>query len=299
MHLILKKMNRYSSRLGRISRSFMKSSCDLSSPQISMSTMPRNLLISCLFYRYFFRYSFWQVVEISSWLSFLTAKILENETHWRQLYIGYTENSWICERLSEKLSTTFSSSLFTKPRNTMESQSCLKFLAGLILLVQLFPFDLSSIINGFALPLKEEHRVFLTKVLLPLHKVKSLALYHPQLAYCVVQFIEKDPSLTEDVIKGLLRFWPKMSSPKEVMFLNEMEEILDVVEPHEFVKVQVHLFQQMARCIASPHFQVAETALYFWNNEYIVQLMSDNVSVILPIIFPALYRNSSKPHWNR
>ncbi len=36
-------------------------------------------------------------------------------------------------------------------------------------------------------------------MLLPLHKVKSLSVYHPQLAYCVVQFLEKDPSLTEQV----------------------------------------------------------------------------------------------------
>jgi serine/threonine-protein phosphatase 2A regulatory subunit B' len=56
-----------------------------------------------------------------------------------------------------------------------------------------------SIINGFALPLKEEHKTFLTKVLIPLHKAKSLALYHPQLGYCVVQFLEKDQSLTAEV----------------------------------------------------------------------------------------------------
>ncbi|KAJ2993065.1 hypothetical protein HDV02_002656 [Globomyces sp. JEL0801] len=96
---------------------------------------------------------------------------------------------------------------------------------------------LGSIINGFALPLKEEHKVFLIRVLLPLHKAKSLTLYHPQLAYCVVQFLEKDPTLTEEVIMGLLRFWPKVNSPKEVMFLNELEEILDIMEPTEFVKV--------------------------------------------------------------
>ncbi|KAL2919538.1 serine/threonine-protein phosphatase 2A 56 kDa regulatory subunit delta isoform [Polyrhizophydium stewartii] len=157
---------------------------------------------------------------------------------------------------------------------------------------------LGSIINGFALPLKEEHKVFLTRVLLPLHKAKSLTLYHPQLAYCVVQFLEKDPTLTEEVVIGLLRFWPKVNSPKEVMFLNECEEILDVMEPLEFVKIQVPLFQQIARCVASPHFQVAERALYYWNNDYIINLISDNVNVILPIMFSALYRNS-KTHWNR
>ncbi|XP_057366879.1 serine/threonine-protein phosphatase 2A 56 kDa regulatory subunit gamma isoform-like [Daphnia carinata] len=157
---------------------------------------------------------------------------------------------------------------------------------------------LGSIINGFALPLKEEHKVFLLKVLMPLHKVKSLSVYHPQLAYCVVQFLEKDPSLTEPVVLSLLKFWPKVHSPKEVMFLNELEEILDVMEPAEFSKVMVPLFRQLSRCVSSPHFQVAERALYYWNNEYIMSLISDNASVILPIMFPALYKNS-KSHWNK
>ncbi|KAF8921381.1 phosphatase 2A regulatory B subunit-domain-containing protein [Mucidula mucida] len=157
---------------------------------------------------------------------------------------------------------------------------------------------LGSIINGFALPLKEEHKIFLTRVLLPLHKVKSLTLYHPQLAYCVVQFLEKDPALAEEVMMGLLKFWPKVNSPKEVMFLNEVEEVLDVTDPVEFQKIQVSLFHQLARCINSQHFQVAERALLYWNNEYVVNLMSDNLSVVLPIVFPALYTNS-KSHWNR
>ena len=75
---------------------------------------------------------------------------------------------------------------------------------------------LGSIINGFALPLKAEHKQFLCKVLIPLHKVRCLSLYHAQLAYCVVQFLEKDATLTEQVIKGLLKFWPKTCSQKEV-----------------------------------------------------------------------------------
>uniref|UniRef100_A0A7N8XBI1 Serine/threonine protein phosphatase 2A regulatory subunit n=1 Tax=Mastacembelus armatus TaxID=205130 RepID=A0A7N8XBI1_9TELE len=154
------------------------------------------------------------------------------------------------------------------------------------------------IINGFALPLKEEHKIFLLKVLLPLHKVKCLSVYHPQLAYCVVQFLEKDSTLTEPTVMALLKYWPKTHSPKEVMFLNELEEILDVIEPSEFVKVMEPLFRQLAKCVSSPHFQVAERALYYWNNEYIMSLISDNAAKILPIMFPALYRNS-KTHWNK
>ena len=97
---------------------------------------------------------------------------------------------------------------------------------------------------------------------------------------------------------SLLKFWPKVHSPKEVMFLNELEEILDVIEPAEFQKVMSPLFRQLAKCVSSPHFQVAERALYYWNNEYIMSLITDNATTILPIMFPALYRNS-KTHWNK
>ena len=118
---------------------------------------------------------------------------------------------------------------------------------------------LGSIINGFALPLKEEHKLFLTRVLIPLHKVKSLSMYHPQLAYCIVQFLEKDAALTEDVVLGLLRYWPKVNSTKEVMFLNEVEDIFEVMDPAEFAKVQEPLFNQLAKSVASPHFQVCSS----------------------------------------
>ncbi|XP_078090367.1 protein phosphatase 2, regulatory subunit B', epsilon isoform X2 [Mustelus asterias] len=116
---------------------------------------------------------------------------------------------------------------------------------------------LGSIINGFALPLKAEHKQFLIKVLLPLHSVRTLSLFHAQLAYCIVQFLEKDPTLTESIVRGLLKFWPKTCSQKEV----------------------------------------AERALYYWNNEYIMSLIEENSAVILPIMFPSLYR-ISKEHWN-
>ena len=92
-------------------------------------------------------------------------------------------------------------------------------------------------------------------------QVRCLSLYHAQLAYCVVQFLEKDATLTEQVIKGLLKFWPKTCSQKEVMFLGEIEEILDVIEPAQFVKIQEPLFKQIAKCVSSPHFQVRRTEL--------------------------------------
>ncbi|GLD47751.1 serine/threonine-protein phosphatase 2A 56 kDa regulatory subunit beta isoform, partial [Lates japonicus] len=137
-----------------------------------------------------------------------------------------------------------------------------------------------SIINGFALPLKAEHKQFLVRVLIPLHTAKSLSIFHAQ------------------IIRGLLKYWPKTCTQKEVMFLGEIEEILDVIEPSQFIRVQEPLFKQIAACISSPHFQVAERALYFWNNEYILSLIEENCQVILPLVFATLYR-VSKEHWNQ
>lgn len=62
------------------------------------------------------------------------------------------------------------------------------------------------------------------------------------------------------VVLGLLRYWPKVNSTKEVMFLNEVEDIFEVMDPGEFAKVQDPLFHQLAKSVASPHFQVDQPA---------------------------------------
>jgi len=115
---------------------------------------------------------------------------------------------------------------------------------------------LGSIINGFALPLKEEHKIFLMRALVPLHKPKCLSMYHQQLSYCVTQFVEKDFKLADIVIRGLLKYWPVTNSSKEVMFLSELEEILESTQAAEFQKCMVPLFRQIGRCLNSSHFQV-------------------------------------------
>ncbi|MBA0675571.1 hypothetical protein Goari_017108 [Gossypium aridum] len=156
---------------------------------------------------------------------------------------------------------------------------------------------LGSIINGFALPLKEEHKLFLVRVLIPLHKPKCIPAYHQQLSYCITQFVEKDCKLADTVIRGLLKYWPVTNSSKEVMFLGELEEVLEATQPVEFQRCMVPLFRQIGRCLSSSHFQVAERALFLWNNHHIETLIKQNRNVILPIIFPSLERNA-RSHWN-
>ncbi|CAL0320822.1 unnamed protein product [Lupinus luteus] len=157
---------------------------------------------------------------------------------------------------------------------------------------------LGSIINGFALPMKEEHKLFLIRSLVPLHKPKSISLYHLQLSYCVIQFVEKDNRLADPVIRGLLKYWPVTNCQKEVLFLGELEEVLEVTQAAEFQRCMVSLFRQIGCCLNSPHFQVAERALYLWNNEHIISIVAQNRNVIFPVILEALEKNM-KSHWNQ
>nr|GEU96259.1 serine/threonine protein phosphatase 2A 59 kDa regulatory subunit B' gamma isoform-like [Tanacetum cinerariifolium] len=57
-------------------------------------------------------------------------------------------------------------------------------------------------------------------------------------------------------------------------------------------------WRYIGRCLKSSHFQVAERALFLWNNDHIRNLIIQNRSVILPLIFPALEKNT-RGHWNQ
>ncbi|CAL9114555.1 unnamed protein product [Musa acuminata var. zebrina] len=221
-----------------------------------------------------------------------------------------------------------------------------------------------SVISGFALPLKEEHRLFFQRVLIPLHKPKTLGVYLQQLTYCVTQFIEKEPKMACSIIKGLVRYWPVTNSQKEVMFLSELEEVLEATDTAELQNCMVPLFQRIGFSINSSHFQVmktyllftlegttkntlhmiyiyiyiyiythtyihthtyiyiyiscvsffilssinildvlndfqvAERALFLLNNDHVISLVSQNRQAIMPLVLPALERNT-RSHWNQ
>ena len=52
------------------------------------------------------------------------------------------------------------------------------------------------------------------------------------------------------------------------MFLGEIEEILDVIDPAQFKKVMVPLFKNIARCVSSPHFQVSLQEFFVLENRW-------------------------------
>lgn len=88
---------------------------------------------------------------------------------------------------------------------------------------------LSSIISGFTNPLKDEHKHFAKNVLIPLHKVRGLQNFNTQLLTCMKNFLEKDKTLGIDLMTGLLKYWPITCPAKEVVYINELEEIIEYI----------------------------------------------------------------------
>mmetsp|Transcript_85656 Transcript_85656/g.171461 ORF Transcript_85656/g.171461 Transcript_85656/m.171461 type:complete len:457 (+) Transcript_85656:88-1458(+) len=159
---------------------------------------------------------------------------------------------------------------------------------------------LGSIINGFAIPLKKEHLQFLQRALIPLHMPKCVGLYHQQLSYCIVQYIEKDANTAIAILRGLFKYWPWSSASKQVLFMNELEEILELLGEEQLEDLKGELFLLLANCVASQHFQVVERTLFLWNNETLCSqgcLSRRYTPELLPLIYGDLYEKS-EGHWN-
>ena len=141
---------------------------------------------------------------------------------------------------------------------------------------------------------------FLERALIPLHKTRGVALYHPQLSYCISQYVEKDPDTIVPIVRGLIRFWPWSSAFKQVLFLNEVEEILELCRPEQLSLVQDDFAYLLSACLSSPHFQVTERALYYWNSENLCSnvLSQAKAASLLPLVFAPLSR-SAQGHWNQ
>ncbi|KAK1444148.1 protein phosphatase 2A [Babesia gibsoni] len=157
---------------------------------------------------------------------------------------------------------------------------------------------LGSIINGFAVPLKEEHKIYLEKSLTPLHKPKTVRSYHAALSYCMIQYINKDCSLAGVILRSILKFWPTTSAQTEILFLNELEEVLSLTESAELDGLVKSVARRLSQCVASSHFQVAERALYIWNNNRVVRQLNVNKDVVYRYIVPAVKANIDG-HWNQ
>ena len=157
---------------------------------------------------------------------------------------------------------------------------------------------LASIISGFAVPLRDEHVIFFKNVIIPLHKVQTSHLFHEQLLRCSMLFLSKDHSLAIPLVEGLLRYWPFGNSPKETLFLAELNDVIEVCELSKLEPLVQKLFKRLIRCISGPQLQVSDRAMQFFENDYFLGILRTFKQTTFPMIVPVIVELADT-HWHK
>lgn len=161
---------------------------------------------------------------------------------------------------------------------------------------------LGSITSGLAVPLKIEHVEFFKKVLIPMHKIKELTSFNTQLQVCVKNHIEKQSLLGIDLIKGMLKFWPLTCPAKEVIYINEIEEVIELMGgqiENKFGEFGPTLLKRLLLTSQGMHYQAAEKALLFLNSDALQKLVKANMQKCYPTVVKGLIVSQQTPHWNQ
>merc|ERR1719376_1291664 len=156
---------------------------------------------------------------------------------------------------------------------------------------------LGAIIKGLAVPLKVEHMQWLHKILLPLYSAPGYLAFSAQLSYCTIQLISKDSTLAVPMVRGLIKTWPRTDSAREVLVIQQLEELLNVMQKEQFMTVKTEYFHRIGQCVASQHFLVAERALQVWGNNIFREHIRADIAVSMPILLPYVF-SCRQSHWN-
>lgn len=157
---------------------------------------------------------------------------------------------------------------------------------------------LSSMISGFAVPLREEHVNFFKSTIVPLHKVHYSSSFHEQLLRCSMLYLNKDSSLAMLLVEGILRYWPFGNSPKETLFLSELNEVLEYCDTEKIEKLVPSIFQRVVKCMSGPHLQISDKVMLFFENEYFLTLIKTYKSITFPLLVPVV-AELSETHWHK
>ena len=158
---------------------------------------------------------------------------------------------------------------------------------------------LSAIIAGFAVPLREEHIRFFHSIIIPLHKVQTCHKFHNELLRCSMMFLSKEPNLAFPLIKGLLQYWPFANYTKEMLFIGELLDVLKVCcDMSKLEPLTPKIFKQIAKCIASPHLQVADRTMCFFEHEFFLNIIKNFKNIAFPIFVPVVSYLAVN-HWHK
>ena len=104
------------------------------------------------------------------------------------------------------------------------------------------------------------------------------------------------------LLQGLLKIWPITNPAKEVIFLNEIEELLEQHQTFLFSKFNEFgpkFLKRVAKTSQSMHYQAAERSLLLLNSEIILKLVKQNKQSAYTLVVKSLINGSQQSHWNQ
>jgi serine/threonine-protein phosphatase 2A regulatory subunit B' len=157
---------------------------------------------------------------------------------------------------------------------------------------------LAAIISGFAIPLREEHVRFFKGIIIPLHKVQTSNLYFDNLIRCSMLFLSKDNGLAIHLLEGMWKYWPFANFTKELLFLQELPEVLEFCEVEKLKPLVPKLFKRIGKCLAGSHIQLADKAMCLFESDAFVQIVKHYKAITFNILVPIVSRHAGN-HWNK
>ncbi|EAX98599.1 phosphoprotein phosphatase, putative [Trichomonas vaginalis G3] len=153
-----------------------------------------------------------------------------------------------------------------------------------------------SIVSGLKVPLHEEYTDFFEEIIARLHGDPLTLQFQRQLFNVVNTFCNKQATLSFILLAYLRRHWPSTSPMKEVLFLSEVENLIQYIPTQGALEQINNLTTIISRCSCSDNFAVAERALMMWQNENFANLILSYSLTTFPILLPALFKTANY-HW--
>ena len=109
-------------------------------------------------------------------------------------------------------------------------------------------------------------------------------------------FLTKDRSLSLPLLQSLLKFWPFANTSKEQLFIMELREVLEVIDPKDMQEVVSKLFKRIIRCISGENMHVCDRTMCLFENEYFLNIVKEYKEETYPILVPKIDQLATN-HW--
>jgi len=127
-----------------------------------------------------------------------------------------------------------------------------------------------------------------------------ISMYHKELVHCMLLMLEREPKLAGKCVEAVCSHFPpshESNTPKEVLLIHEIAEILKVLDPEDAQVCMPQLQRHILRLLTSQNGQTLQSVLQLWKDERVSKLLANFADSLIPGMLPLLVRDG-EVFWN-